>query len=66
MIPQKLCDDNGFNEFGHKNHPANLHSLCKDCHEIKTKQDFSLITKKQPKDLLNILKKTSRKFHRKT
>ena len=62
MIPQKLCDENGFNDFGHKNHPANLHSLCKECHEIKTKQDFSIITKKTTKGFIKYFEKDLENF----
>lgn len=38
-IPQKDADGHGFIDTFHKNHPANLESLCKECHKKETKND---------------------------
>ena len=36
---QKDADGHGFIDTFHKNHPANLESLCKECHKKETKND---------------------------
>ena len=38
-IPQKDADEGGFIDTFHKNHPANLESLCRECHLKETKND---------------------------
>ena len=40
MIPQKMADKNGFVGTNHKNHKANLMSICKKCHENITKNNI--------------------------
>ena len=42
IMEQKHADENGFIEHFHKNHPANLQGLCKDCHIAKTNSTDSL------------------------
>ena len=37
MLPQKDAEENGYIGSNHKNHPANLMSLCKKCHSTLTK-----------------------------
>ena len=38
-LPQKNANSNGFIDTFHKNHPANLESLCKNCHKKETRLD---------------------------
>ena len=40
MNPQEKADENGFIEHFHKNHPANLMNICKDCHLEVTKKNI--------------------------
>ena len=37
LMPQELADENGFIGHIHKNHPANLANICKECHDKKTR-----------------------------
>ena len=37
LMPQELADDNGFIDHIHKNHPANIVNVCKDCHDKETR-----------------------------
>ena len=55
--PQKLADENGFIGTFHKNHPANLMSLCEKCHEKchTAKEDAHIAPKK------NIVRKKTTK-----
>ena len=39
MNPQEKADENGFIEHFHKNHPANLMNICKECHLEVTKKN---------------------------
>ena len=63
IAPQNAADDRGFIGTFHKNHPANLMSLCEKCHakehlptvEVKKKvarkkttKGFAVINEKQP------------------
>ena len=45
-LPQKEANNNGFIDTFHKNHPANLESLCKVCHLKETKKDSRRVKKK--------------------
>ena len=36
-MPQELANENGFIGHIHKNHPANLANICKECHAEKTR-----------------------------
>ena len=40
MNPQEKADENGFIEHFHKNHPANLMNICKNCHLQVTKKNI--------------------------
>jgi hypothetical protein len=40
MQPQRESDDQGFINSFHKNHPANLMSICKTCHDKFTKANI--------------------------
>ena len=37
LMPQELANDNGFIDHIHKNHPANIVNVCKDCHDKETR-----------------------------
>ena len=37
LMPQELANENGFIGHIHKNHPANLANICKECHAEKTR-----------------------------
>jgi len=39
LNPQKNSDDNGFIDTFHKNHVANLISICEECHDKTHKQE---------------------------
>ena len=45
-LPQKEANNNGFIDTFHKNHPANLESICKVCHLKETKKDSRRVKKK--------------------
>lgn len=46
LSPQKDADANGFIGSFHKDHPANLMSLCEDCHHMIHKEETIYIKKK--------------------
>ena len=37
LMPQELANENGFIDHIHKNHPANIVNVCKDCHDKETR-----------------------------
>ena len=55
MIPQHLADEKGLIGGFHKNHLANTMSLCKMCHDIKTKNNIVEIKKQTTKGIKTIV-----------
>jgi DNA mismatch repair protein MutS len=51
LTPQKKADTNGFIGSFHKNHSANLASVCNACHDNIHKNDIKLIKKKTTKGM---------------
>lgn len=49
MIDQKYANEKGFNKLSHKNAVSNLISICKDCHDKKTRSGMVTIRKKTSK-----------------
>ena len=49
MLEQNKADDNDYIDHFHKNHKANLMSLCKNCHNLTHKNDVQYVRKKTTK-----------------
>ena len=49
LVPQHLADKNGFIQTHHKNHPANLASICESCHTTIHKNDTIMVKQKTTK-----------------
>jgi len=49
LVPQHLADKNGFIQTHHKNHHANLVSICESCHTTIHKNDTIMVKQKTTK-----------------